>query len=155
MTTAIGWIGYGCRTSYTAEVVRPTTMGPNAVVPRRISVCEGAVVHAGTVIGANASIGRFVHSNRSASMWPHADVHHLVSIGPGAVLAGHVRSMAGSFVGAGAVCAPDVTIGENAAVGSGAVVVRDAPPGALAVGNPARVVRQSDTGHGGVAVPGS
>jgi sugar O-acyltransferase (sialic acid O-acetyltransferase NeuD family) len=224
MTTAIGWIVYGCRTSYTgevaeiiwrlgsairylvdnleisdeyssdmAEVVQPTMIGPedrdlptvipqvtpghryamqnearetglhrftplidpNAVVPRRISVGEGAVVNAGTVIGANSSIGRFVHINRSASIGHDADVRDFVSIGPGAVLAGHVRVMAGAFVGAGAVCAPEVAIGENAVVGAGAVVVKDVPPGALAVGNPARVVRQGDTGYGGVAVPGA
>jgi maltose O-acetyltransferase len=34
-----------------------------------------------------------------------------------------------------------VTIGANTVVGAGAVVMRDLPPGVLAVGVPARVVR--------------
>ncbi len=59
----------------------------------------------------------------------------------------------GAFLGAGAVLAPGVTIGANAVVGAGAVVVRDVPPGAVVVGNPAKVLRQSDVGYGGVAVP--
>jgi len=36
---------------------------------------------------------------------------------------------------------PGVTIGANTVVGAGAVVTRDLPPGVLAVGVPARVIR--------------
>jgi acetyltransferase-like isoleucine patch superfamily enzyme len=48
----------------------------------------------------------------------------------------------GAKIGANATLLPGVTIGENALVGAGAVVVRDVPPGAVVVGNPARVVKQ-------------
>ena len=48
----------------------------------------------------------------------------------------------GAKIGANATLLPGVVIGENALVGAGAVVVRDVPPGAVVVGNPARVVRQ-------------
>jgi maltose O-acetyltransferase len=37
---------------------------------------------------------------------------------------------------------PGVTIGADTGVGAGAVVTRDLPAGVLAVGNPARVVRE-------------
>ena len=35
-----------------------------------------------------------------------------------------------------------LAIGADAVVGAGSVVTRDLPPGVLAVGNPARVIRQ-------------
>ena len=41
------------------------------------------------------------------------------------------------------VCA-GVTIGDNTVVGAGSVVTRDLPAGVLAVGNPARVIRNLD-----------
>jgi serine O-acetyltransferase len=45
-------------------------------------------------------------------------------------------------VGAGAVIVGRVTIGEGAAVGANAVVLQDVPPGALAVGVPARIIER-------------
>lgn len=51
-----------------------------------------------------------------------------------------VRIERGAKVGAGAVLLPGVRIGAFALVGAGAVVTRDVPPGAVVVGNPARVI---------------
>lgn len=46
------------------------------------------------------------------------------------------------WLGGGVIVLPGVTIGENTVVGSGAVVTKDLPPNVVAVGNPARVIRQ-------------
>jgi maltose O-acetyltransferase len=46
------------------------------------------------------------------------------------------------WLGGGVIVCPGVSIGPNTVVGAGAVVTRDLPPGVLAVGNPARVIRQ-------------
>ena len=46
------------------------------------------------------------------------------------------------WLGGGVVVCPGVTIGDDTVVGAGAVVVHDLPPGVVAVGNPARVVRR-------------
>lgn len=58
------------------------------------------------------------------------------------VLAGHVD------VGAGAKLLGGVTIGAHAVIGANAVVLTDIPPGAVAVGVPARVVRRRDPHYG-------
>ena len=43
-----------------------------------------------------------------------------------------------AWIGGGAIILPGVTIGDDAVIGAGSVVTRDVPPGATAVGNPAR-----------------
>jgi phosphonate metabolism protein (transferase hexapeptide repeat family) len=45
------------------------------------------------------------------------------------------------WLGHGVIVLPGVTIGTGAAIGAGAVVTKDIPPFAVAVGNPARVIR--------------
>ncbi|WP_374210635.1 sugar O-acetyltransferase [Dermatobacter hominis] len=45
------------------------------------------------------------------------------------------------WLGGGAIVLPGVEIGADTVVGAGAVVSRDLPAGVVAVGNPARVVR--------------
>jgi len=45
------------------------------------------------------------------------------------------------WLGGGVIVCPGVTIGDDTVVGAGAVVTRDLPPGVVAVGAPARVIR--------------
>lgn len=45
------------------------------------------------------------------------------------------------WLGGGVIVCAGVTIGEDTVVGAGAVVTRDLPPGVLAAGVPARVLR--------------
>ena len=48
----------------------------------------------------------------------------------------------GAHIGIGAIIMPGVTIGEGAVIGAGSVVTRDIPAYSVAVGAPARVVRE-------------
>ncbi|MEU6656175.1 sugar O-acetyltransferase [Streptomyces sp. NPDC046900] len=45
------------------------------------------------------------------------------------------------WLGGGVIVCPGVTIGDNAVIGAGAVVTKDVPANIVAVGNPARSVR--------------
>ena len=47
-----------------------------------------------------------------------------------------------AWIGARAIILPGVTIGEGAVVGAGAVVTKDIPPFSIAVGNPAKVIKE-------------
>ncbi len=46
------------------------------------------------------------------------------------------------WLGGGVIVCPGVTIGNNTVVGAGAVVTRDLPAGVVAVGTPARILRE-------------
>ena len=47
-----------------------------------------------------------------------------------------------AHVGANSVVLAGVTIGRNCQIGAGSVVTKDIPPYSVAVGNPARVIKQ-------------
>lgn len=48
----------------------------------------------------------------------------------------------GASIGSGATLLCGITIGERSIIGAGAVVTKDVPPGVIAVGNPAKVLRR-------------
>lgn len=50
----------------------------------------------------------------------------------------------GVWLGESVLVLPGVTIGKGAVIGAGSVVSKDVPPYAVAVGNPARVVKYRD-----------
>ena len=47
-----------------------------------------------------------------------------------------------AWIGARVNILPGVTIGENAIIGTGSIVTKDVPDNCIAVGNPAKVIRQ-------------
>jgi acetyltransferase-like isoleucine patch superfamily enzyme len=63
-----------------------------------------------------------------------------------------VRIGSGSWLGHGTVVLPGADIGRNVAVGAGSVVTGALPDFSVAVGNPARVIRQFVEGQGWVKV---
>ena len=46
------------------------------------------------------------------------------------------------WIGGGAILCPGVQIGKDSVIGAGSVVTHDIPPGAVAAGNPCRVIRK-------------
>jgi|GEM_PF-6514707 len=48
------------------------------------------------------------------------------------------------FIGWGCIVLPGITIGSNVVIGAGSIVSKDVPSNSVAVGNPARVVKDID-----------
>jgi serine O-acetyltransferase len=113
LRTAVHW-GWGIKLDYTVKV------------GRRVRIWH----HGGMVLGAR-SIGDDVHIRqnttfgipRRSELNAKPIIGDRVDIGCGAVLLGHIK------------------IGADSVIGANSVVTRDVPPGALVVGNPARVVK--------------
>lgn len=101
------------------ELPWATEVGP------RLRIFHGT----GIVVNAHAKLGRDV------------TLRHGVCVG--ARTSEGASPVIGDMVhlGAGSMVLGDVSIGDNARVGAGAIVLADVPAGAVAVGNPARVIR--------------
>ena len=100
---------------------------PGASIGRRVFIDHGM----GVVIGQTAEIG------------DDCTIYQGVTLGGTSLGRGtkrHPTLGRGVIVGANAQVLGGFTVGDEARVGSGAVVVKPVPPGATAVGNPARII---------------
>ena len=104
----------------------------------------GIEIHPGATIGRRVFIdhGMGVVIGETAEIADECTLYHGVTLGGTSWNKGkrHPTLRPGVVVGAGAKVLGPITVGEGAKVGSNAVVVRDVPPGATAVGIPARIV---------------
>jgi serine O-acetyltransferase len=108
---------------FTASLPHTAEIGEGTVFLHR---GMGCIIDFGQKIGRNAIIGPFVAiGGRHGPSRP--------------VIEDDV------VIGAHALILGDITIGRGAAVGAGAVVTKDVPPRGVVVGNPAKLVRISDT----------
>ena len=103
---------------------------PGATIGRRVFIDHGF----GVVIGETAEIG------------DDCTIYQGVTLGGTSLNKGakrHPTLGRGVIIGAGAQVLGGFTVGDGAKVGSNAVVIKEVPPGATAIGNPARVVQKA------------
>ena len=112
--------------SHFARWITGIEIHPGASIGRRVFIDHGM----GVVIGETAEIG------------DDCTLYHGVTLGGTSWHKGkrHPTLGKGVVIGAGAKILGPITLGEGSKVGSNAVVVKDIPPGATAVGIPARIL---------------
>jgi sugar O-acyltransferase (sialic acid O-acetyltransferase NeuD family) len=113
----------------------------SANISSRSSMGVGCMILHRAIIQANSKIGHHVIINTGSQIDHDCQIGDYVHIAPGAVLCGTVSVGEGTFVGAGTVIIPGKKIGAWATIGAGAVVISDIPDFAVAVGNPAKVIK--------------
>jgi serine O-acetyltransferase len=118
------WLGRF--TSHISRWLTGIEIHPGARIGRRFFIDHGM----GVVIGETAQIG------------DDCTLYHGVTLGGTSWKEGkrHPTLGNGVVIGAGAKVLGPVMVGDSAKIGSNAVVVRDVPPGATAVGIPARII---------------
>ena len=121
------WFWLGRFTSHLARFLTGIEIHPGASIGRRVFIDHGM----GVVIGEMAEVG------------DGCTIYQGVTLGGTSLVKGakrHPTLEAGVIVGANACVLGGFTVGAGARVGSSAVVTKPVPPGATAVGNPARII---------------
>lgn len=149
-------------------VIRPfTTIYAGSTFGDRLQTGQGASIREDNIVGDDVSVGTnavLEFGNRigsrvrihSGCFLEMVTIEDDVFVGPNTVFTDdphpmncpHYKDCKGGAVvrrlariGANVTILPGVVVGENALVGAGSVVVDDVPPGAVLVGNPARVIK--------------
>ena len=131
-------------------------LGDQSFVRERTRIGKGSVIGRGSVVDNDVVVGDRVKVQTSVYLTAFTEIEDDVFVGPGATttnddtMARHGSDMQlrgatlrrACRVGGGTVLTPGVEIGEEAFIAAGAVVTRDVPARAVAMGVPARVVRE-------------
>jgi bifunctional UDP-N-acetylglucosamine pyrophosphorylase/glucosamine-1-phosphate N-acetyltransferase len=136
------------------------SVGRGAAVGSGASVGPYAYLRPGTVLGEVSKVGAYCELKNtrvgSGSKVPHlsyigdTEIGEGANLGAGTITANYdgkdkhrTKIESGVFTGINTNLIAPVTIGENAYLGAGSVVNKDIPPGKMAVGMPARVIRDA------------
>lgn len=120
------------------------TFAPKIIIGNQVSInadCHiGAIdrveLHDGVLLAGRVFITDHLHGNTTAeSLNIPPQERILTTKGP-------VIIKKNAWLGEGVAVMPGVTIGENAVIGANSVVTKDIPDNAVAVGIPARVIKQ-------------
>jgi acetyltransferase-like isoleucine patch superfamily enzyme len=139
-----------------ASIAAEAILGDQSFVRERSSVGAGSVVGRGSVVDNDVRVGQRVRIQTGVYLTAFTLVEDDVFVGPGATTTnddtmsrhGPEMPLRGAIlrracrVGGGAVLTPGVEVGEEAFLAAGAVLTKDLPPRAVAMGVPARVVRE-------------
>lgn len=121
-----------------------TLVHPTAYLGSGVTLGEGVMVNAHSTFGPNVHLEDFSCVNRGAMLGHETRVGKYAQVGPSAAVAGSVRLGDKSYIGMSAAIIDRIHVGDWAVVGAGSVVTKDVPPGVVAYGVPARVIRDNE-----------
>ncbi|MBG9736824.1 acetyltransferase [Paenibacillus alvei] len=117
-------------------------ISPHAYVAPSARLGSGIAVMPGAVINAEAYIHDLAVINTGATIDHETMIGRYCHVAPGSNLSGNVHVMEGTFLGTGTKVIDGILIGAWSILGAGSVAIRDLPARCLAVGVPARVIKQ-------------
>lgn len=124
-----------------------TLIHPSISIHKTSCVGPGSIVCKDTIITTNVNIGNHVIVNLDCTIGHDATLKDYVTIFPSVNVSGYVLIDECSSVGTGSQIIQQLKIGANTTIGAGSVVVKDIPSMVVAVGVPARVIKQRGESH--------
>lgn len=118
-----------------------TVIDPSVEVSDLVTIGEGTIICANTIITVNISIGSHVIINLDCTVGHDAILNDFVTLYPSVNVSGMTNIGYCSELGTGMQIIQGKTVGEYSIVGAGAVVVKDIPSRCTAVGSPAKPIK--------------
>lgn len=121
-----------------------TLIHPNVYIPENTKLSEGVVVQTGAVISCNVDISENVFIQNAACVGHDSQIGAHSVLSANVAIAGHCIIGKEVYIGLNVPIKEEIIIGNNTIIGMGAVVVRDIPENVIAMGNPARPLKNKN-----------
>lgn len=124
-----------------ANLIHPKAwISPSAKIGRGIILKTDVLISCDATVGDNVGIEAFVTVGHDCVVSTHC------YIAPGVLMGGGSEIGTKSYIGTNVAIKEKTKIGSNSVVGMGSVVQRDIPDNVIAMGNPARSMKNKDEG---------
>jgi len=118
-----------------------SVIAPDVIVGDLTTIGDGCIVCSGVVLTCDIKVGRHSIINIGAAVNHDCDIGNFVSIGPSVSIAGYAKIGDGCWISIGAKIINRISIGKGSLIAAGSVVTKDIPQGVLAMGVPAKPIR--------------
>lgn len=119
----------------------PNLIHPNTEISSSVSMTQGTIITAGTILTVSIKIGNFVIIDRGCNIGHDVIFNDFVTILPSTTVSGNVTINAETLIGTGTIIIQGLDIGTGSIVGAGSVVIKDIPDNCTAVGVPASPIK--------------
>lgn len=131
------------------KVVNPsikfgTIIDPSVEISDFVTIGDGTIICAHTIITVNIDIGSHVIINLDCTIGHDAILEDFVTLYPSVNVSGITNIGHAVELGTGMQIIQGKTVGDYSIVGAGAVVVKDIPARCTAVGSPAKPIKYLD-----------
>ena len=118
-----------------------TLIDPSVIMSERVTIGEGCIICAGTIITVNIEIGSHVIINLDCTVGHDVKINNYVTLYPSVNVSGNVCLEECVEMGTGSQIIQGLKVGNNTIVGAGSVVVKELPQNCTAVGSPAKAIK--------------
>lgn len=105
------------------------------------NIGEGSNIMVNVILTNDIIIGKGTIINQLTSIGHDVNIGEFCEICPNVSISGNCEIGEMTFIGTGAIVLPKIHIGKNVIIGAGAVVTKDIPDNCVAVGSPAKVIK--------------
>lgn len=117
-------------------------ISPDARMSKYVEIGEGSVICCYSILTTQITVGRHSIVNQNISIGHDTVIEDFVTIAPNCAISGYTLLKEACELGSSVVTIPHAVVGRNSVVGAGAVVTKPIPDNVVAVGTPAKPIKE-------------
>lgn len=124
------------------DIIFPNIISTGATISDKVKMGRGCIICTNSILTVDICLGDFVTINLDCTVGHDAVLEDFVTLYPSVNVSGNVHIKSETEIGTGTQIIQGLNIGANTIVGAGAVIIREIPNNCVAVGNPAKVIKE-------------